>query len=37
MKQVVQVYGKLKLKLNFVAFSPQANYTDRVAATCRRS
>jgi hypothetical protein len=27
----------LKLKLNSVAFSPQANYTDRTAAACRRS
>jgi hypothetical protein len=24
-------------KLNSVAFSPQANYTDRAAAACRRS
>jgi hypothetical protein len=24
-------------KLNFVAFSPQANYTDRATAACRRS
>jgi hypothetical protein len=28
---------KLKKKLNSVAFSPQANYTDRVTAACRRS
>jgi hypothetical protein len=27
----------LKLKLNSVAFSPQANYTDRATAACRRS
>jgi hypothetical protein len=27
----------LLLKLNSVAFSPQANYTDRAAAACRRS
>jgi hypothetical protein len=26
-----------KLKLNSVAFSPQANYTDRATAACRRS
>jgi hypothetical protein len=26
-----------KLKLNSVAFSPQANYTDRAIAACRRS
>jgi hypothetical protein len=26
-----------KLKLNSVAFSPQANYTDRATASCRRS
>jgi hypothetical protein len=26
-----------KKKLNSVAFSPQANYTDRVTATCWRS
>jgi hypothetical protein len=25
-----------KLKLNSMAFSPQANYTDRAAAACRR-
>jgi hypothetical protein len=25
---------KLKTKLNSVAFSPQANYTDRAAAAC---
>jgi hypothetical protein len=28
---------KLKTKLNSVAFSPQANYTDRATAACRRS
>jgi hypothetical protein len=28
---------KLKKKLNYVAFSPQANYTDRATAACRRS
>jgi hypothetical protein len=28
---------KLKKELNFVAFSPQANYTDRATAACRRS
>jgi hypothetical protein len=28
---------KTKLKLNSVAFSPQANYTDQAAAACRRS
>jgi hypothetical protein len=28
---------KTKTKLNSVAFSPQANYTDRVTAACRRS
>jgi hypothetical protein len=27
----------LKLKLNSVGFSPQANYTDRATAACRRS
>jgi hypothetical protein len=27
---------KTKLKLNSVAFSPQANYTDRATAACRR-
>jgi hypothetical protein len=27
----------IKLKLNSVAFSPQANYTDRATAACRRS
>jgi hypothetical protein len=27
----------LKTKLNSVDFSPQANYTDRAAAACRRS
>jgi hypothetical protein len=26
-----------KTKLNSVAFSPQANYTDRATAACRRS
>jgi hypothetical protein len=26
-----------KTKLNYVAFSPQANYTDRATAACRRS
>jgi hypothetical protein len=26
-----------KLKLNSMAFSPQANYTDRATATCRRN
>jgi hypothetical protein len=26
-----------KLKLNSVAFSPQANYTDQATAACRRS
>jgi hypothetical protein len=26
-----------QLKLNSVAFSPQANYTDRGTAACRRS
>jgi hypothetical protein len=28
---------KKKTKLNSVAFSPQANYTDRATAACRRS
>jgi hypothetical protein len=28
---------KTKKKLNSVAFSPQANYTDRATAACRRS
>jgi hypothetical protein len=28
---------KLKTKLNSVALSPQANYTDRATAACRRS
>jgi hypothetical protein len=27
----------IKTKLNSVAFSPQANYTDQEAAACRRS
>jgi hypothetical protein len=31
------VYIKLKKKLNSVAFNPQANYTDRATAACRRS
>jgi hypothetical protein len=31
------VINLLKLKLNSVAFSPQANYTDRVTASCFRS
>jgi hypothetical protein len=26
-----------KLKLNYVAFSPKVNYTDRETAACRRS
>jgi phage gp29-like protein len=30
-------YTGLKTKLNSVAFSPQANYTDRATAACRRS
>jgi hypothetical protein len=29
--------GHIKLKLNSVACSPQANYTDRAAAACWRS
>jgi hypothetical protein len=29
--------GYLKKKLNSVAFSPEANYTDRATAACRRS
>jgi hypothetical protein len=29
--------GRIKLKLNSVACSPQANYTDRAAAACQRS
>jgi hypothetical protein len=28
---------KTKKKLNSVAFNPQANYTDRATAACRRS
>jgi hypothetical protein len=28
---------KVITKLNSVAFSPQANYTDRATAACRRS
>jgi hypothetical protein len=28
---------KKKLKLNSMAFSPQANYTDRATAACRPS
>jgi hypothetical protein len=35
-KVVYKIY-KLKTKLNSVAFSPQANYTDRATAACRRS
>jgi hypothetical protein len=31
------VTTKTKKKLNSVACSPQANYTDRAAAACRRS
>jgi hypothetical protein len=27
----------MKTKLNSVAFGPQANYTDRATAACRRS
>jgi hypothetical protein len=38
---VVPEYENMKLKkktkLNSVAFSPQANYTDRTTAACRRS
>jgi hypothetical protein len=30
-------YSLTKTKLNSVAFSPQANYTDRATAVCRRS
>jgi hypothetical protein len=30
-------YFNLKLKKNSVAFSPQANYTDRATAACRQS
>jgi hypothetical protein len=30
-------YLKLKKKLNSMACSPQANYTDRAAAACQRS
>jgi hypothetical protein len=30
-------YSVQKKKLNSVAFSPQANYTDRATAACRRS
>jgi hypothetical protein len=29
--------SKLKIKLNSMAFSPQANYTDRTTAAYRRS
>jgi hypothetical protein len=32
-----KVHTQPKLKLNSVAFSPQANYTDRATAVCRRS
>jgi hypothetical protein len=31
------ILQKLKTELNSVAFSPQANYTDRATAACRRS
>jgi hypothetical protein len=39
-KEEIRIEGRmeiLKKKLNSVAFSPQANYTDRVTASCRRS
>jgi hypothetical protein len=40
--QIINLQFKIKLeiikkKLNSVAFSPQANYTDRATAACRRS
>jgi hypothetical protein len=34
--QVLYTKTKLKKKLNSVAFSSQANYTDRATAACRR-
>jgi hypothetical protein len=37
LSQVNLVHKKLKKKLNSVAFSPQANYTDRENAACWRS
>jgi hypothetical protein len=35
--ELVTRLDKTKTKLNSVACSPQANYTDRAAAACRRS
>jgi hypothetical protein len=40
MIQVLDWYGlenRCTVKQNSVAFSPQANYTDRATAVCRRS
>jgi hypothetical protein len=36
MRESIGPETKKKLKLNSVAFSPQANYTDRATAACRR-
>jgi hypothetical protein len=35
--EVFRIATSTKTKLNSVAFSPQANYTDGATAACRRS
>jgi hypothetical protein len=37
MQQVIYLSMDWTKKLNYVAFSPQANYTDWATAACRRS